>query len=701
MNLKTTLAALLGFFIVMNIEAKPVSLTEAEKVAKNFLFITLNKYENGCSYEQIRLNDPYTYMIDGALAFYAFQTEPGFIIIAGDDAFTPVIGYSFEGKFIFDNAPASFKGFILNYAEQIKYIRENQIQATTEFEAAWAELRNDKISSRIISRERDVEPLVDCHWDQGSPYNILCPEDAGGPGGHTWVGCVATAMAQIMYYWRYPEVGNGQHCYIPGHYSYGQQCANFGETYYNWTGMINGIDTRFPDANAELQYHCAVSVNMNFSPDGSAAFSSNVPSSLDQYFRYNNAEYKEKQYYSQAGWISLLKADIDVGHPLYYSGYSPTEQAGHAFVCDGYQGDNFHFNFGWSGSGNGYYSLSDVGGFYQSQACVRNFVPSEGAYPFHNTGTINLTGRSGSITDGSGPVENYLNDNISYWSIDPQTIYDSITSITLTFSRFDVQAGDSVKVFDGGTTSDALLGVYSGSSLPPSLTSSGNKMLIEFNTDGSGNASGWYAQYSTLSPTWCQGLTTMTEPAATFSDGSGDFYYQGGATCMWRINPPYADKITLNFNYFNTEEGVDKVKVFDGSTLVAEFSGTEIPGPVEATSGNMFIAWITNLSNSQQGWEAYYEVDNVGIHEGSSVTNLEVYPNPTSEAIHVRFQVEEKSNIKIKLVTLTGQTLYDEEQSAFAGTYQQDISVSSLPAGLYFMEITTRKGTTNKKILVN
>ncbi|MFA4864370.1 MAG: C10 family peptidase, partial [Bacteroidales bacterium] len=614
MNLKTTLIALLGFCLIMNIEAKPVSLTEAEKVAKNFVFITLNTYENGCSYEQIRLNDPYTYLVNDAPVFYAFQMEPGFIIISAEDAFTPVLGYSFEGRFIFDDAPASYKGFILNYVEQISYVRANQFESSPEVAEAWAELRNDEITAFTISRERDVAPLLYCHWDQGSPYNILCPEDPAGPGGHTWVGCVATAMAQIMYYWRYPEVGTGQHCYIPGHYSYGQQCANFGETYYNWTGMINGIDNRFPDANAELQYHCAVSVNMNFSPDGSGAQSSNVPGSLNQYFRYNTAQYKEKEDYSQAGWISLLKADIDVGKPLYYSGYN-SNYLGHAFVCDGYQGENFHFNFGWSGSGNGYYSLYDVGSFNQGQACVRNFVPSEGAYPYHNTGTINITSRSGSITDGSGPVENYLDNNTAYWSIDPQTIYDSISSITLTFSAFDLTAGDSVKVFDGGTTSDALLGAYSGTTLPPALTSTGNKMLIEFKTDGSGNAAGWYAEYNTVSPTWCQGLTQFTEPTATFSDGSGDFYYQGGTTCLWKINPLYADKITLSFNYFETEEGVDKVKVYDGQTQIAELSGTDIPGSIEATSGTMFITWSTSLSNNFQGWEAYYEVNNVGIQE--------------------------------------------------------------------------------------
>jgi len=699
MNFKTTILALLTFCLIMNIEAKQVNINEAEKIAKNFIFVTLNKYENGCSYNEIRLTEPYIYREGENPVFYAFQMDPGFIIISAEDAFTPVIGYSFEGRFILDDAPASYKGFILNYAGQISYVRENQIEPSLEIAAAWAELRNENITSLPVSRDRDVEPLLNCYWDQGSPFNMYCPEDEAGPGGHTWVGCVATAMAQIMYYWRYPEVGTGEHCYIPGHYAYGQQCANFGETYYKWSGMINGIDNRNPEPNAELQYHCAVSVNMNFDPDGSGAFSGNVPNSLNQYFRYTGTQYKEKQNYTLSGWIALLKADINLSHPVYYSGSNPT-QGGHAFVCDGYQGDNFHFNFGWSGSGNGYYSLSDVGGFYQGQACVRNFVPSESNYPYYNTGTLNITNRSGSITDGSGPASNYLDNNTAYWFINPQTIYDSISSISLTFSEFDLLAGDSVKVYNGGTTSDSLLGAYSGTTMPPEMTSTGNMMLIEFITNGSGNATGWYAEYTTVSPVWCQGLTQMTEPSGTFNDGSGNFYYQGGATCLWKIMPQYADKITLSFNYFETEEGVDKVKIYDGSTLLIELSGNSIPDPIEATSGSMFITWSSNLSSNFQGWEAYYEVNNVGIHEGSSVTNLGIYPNPASDVIHVRFNVEEKSNLKIKLVTLTGQTLYTEEYASFSGTYQQDISVSSLPAGLYFMEITTQTGTTNKKVLV-
>jgi hypothetical protein len=699
MNFKTFTLLLLISSLFLNIEAKTVNLSDAEKVAKNFIFVTSNKYDDGFAYDKIRLSAPYTHSINGSPVFYAFQLDPGFVIISAEDAFMPVVGYSYEGKFIFDEAPAHYKGFILNYAEQISYVRENQLEPAPEVTAAWSELRNFDIASPSVTRERDVDPLLDCNWNQGSPYNIFCPADANGPGGHVYVGCVATAMAQIMYYWRYPETGTGQHCYTPGNSSYGQQCANFGQTSYDWSGMINSIDSRNPDPNALLQYHCAVSVNMSFGPNGSGSQSYLVPGRLNQYFRYNSAQYKEKSDYSQAGWISLLKADIDAGKPLYYSGYN-TNWEGHAFVCDGYQGDNFHFNFGWSGSGNGYYSLYDVNSFSIGQACVRNFAPSDVNYPYYSTGTKNISSRSGSITDGSGPVANYMDNTTAYWLIDPQTIYDSITSVTLSFKSFDLLPGDSVRIYDGNTTASALMGAYSGTNLPPALTSSSNSMLVEFITDGSGNASGFYAEYNSTSPSWCQGLTQLTEPSGTFDDGSGNFYYQSSATCMWRIKPAFANKITLNFNYFETEAGIDKVTVYDGTSLIAEFSGTEIPGPVVANSGSMFITWSTNVANNFQGWEAFYEVDNVGVDEKSVLTNLEVYPNPATEVIHIRLRIEEKSNLKIRLVNLTGQTVYSEEQLSFQGAYQHDIAVSSLPAGFYFLKIGTLTGTFNKKIMI-
>jgi hypothetical protein len=682
----------------LNLAAKEVSLADAEKAAKNFIYITLNKYGQGTTPDEIRLSDPYVYEVDGQAAFYAFDLNPGFVIISGDDAFTPVIGYSFEGEFVFDEAIPNYKGFLLNYVGQIQYIRDNKLDADPEFTALWSEIMVDDITAVPVTRERDVEPLLQSTWDQGSPYNLLCPEDSQGPGGHTWVGCVATAMAQIMYYWRYPANGTDDHCYTPS-MIYGPQCADFENTYYQWEGMINSIDNKNPIPNAELQYHCAVSVNMNFGPDGSGSQSYIVPNRLDQFWRYNDAEYLEKNNYSNTTWINMLKDEIDAAHPLYYSGYS-AQGGGHAFVCDGYQGNNFHFNFGWSGSGNGYYSLSDVGGYYLGQGMVRYFVPTDPAYPYRNMGDIIITHKSGSFADGSGPAEDYDNNTDATWLIDPQTVEDSITNISVEFTMFDLLAGDSVLVYDGGTTSDPLLGAFSGSDLPDEITSSSNKMLIRFVTDGSGTAAGWYAEFSTTSPTWCSGLTEFTEPSGTFNDGSGSFFYQAGATCMWRIKPDYANKITLYFDSFETEAGKDLVKVYDNSTLIGTFSGDNLPEAVEATSGTMFITWTTNGTVNMQGWEAYYEVDNVGIQEGSEITALETYPNPAGNQLNVIIEMNDSQQYTIALYNLAGQQVYEETGSGNGSPYQSMINTSNLKSGLYFLRVNSASGSWNKKIIV-
>jgi hypothetical protein len=170
---------------------------------------------------------------------------------------------------------------------------------------------------------------------------------------------------------------------------------------------------------------------------------------------------------------------------------------------------------------------------------------------------------------------------------------------------------------------------------------------------------------------------------------------------MWRIVPPNGEKITLNFNYFDTEEGFDKVTIFDGTTKIAEFSGSQIPGTIEASSGIMFITWTTNNSNNFQGWEASYVIEGVGIGEDSPVKHLEIYPNPVSDQLHVSFGIEQKGSLKISLTNITGQNVYTEELSAFSGTYRKDLQVSQLPPGYYTLQVTCVSGTTTKKILVN
>ena len=301
----------------------------------------------------------------------------GFVIISGSTVLPPVLAWSDQGVFPgLDGAPDNFASWIRHYSEMIDFAEANGIQPDAKIQHQWAEAAQGLFGTR---EAQTVDPLVSTRWNQDCYFNEYCPEApgwgwggwGGGPCGHCYAGCVATAMAQVMKYWDYPTTGFGSHSYV--HSEYGEQSANFGATTYQWSQMPNEVWSS-NDAVATLLYHCGVSVNMNYSGSGSGAQSADVETALRSYFGYCGAKYRMKSSYQDDAWIALLKADLDQSHPIYYSGANG--DSGHAFVCDGYDNnDLMHFNFGWSGSGDGYYSTYDVNGFNQGQAVVNNVFP--------------------------------------------------------------------------------------------------------------------------------------------------------------------------------------------------------------------------------------------------------------------------------------------------------------------------------------
>jgi len=698
---KTLLLTLsLAILTMSGLLAKEVKKDDARKVAINAYFEKMNQYDQGISYADVVVSYEYTHYLNDAVAYHAFDfVSGGFMIISGEDVYEPVIGYSFKGEFPKGEHAYVFSSFMQSYVDQIAFIRENNIQAEEGIAANWEHLRTNGASSlNSFKNPMDVDPLVTSMWNQDSPYNLMCPEDASGPNGRVYVGCVATAMSMIMHYYHYPINGTGDHCYTPGNPSYGQQCADFENTNYRWTGMMDNINNNNPWPIAEIGYHCAVGVNMNFSPSGSGAYSYLVPNRLNAFFRYSGTQYLEKANYTQTNWINLLKDEIDVSHPLYYSGQST--EGGHAFVCDGYQGNDFHFNFGWSGYGNGYFSLTNVGGYYIGQGCVRYFFPSDPAYPYHNTGHIVITELSGQFTDGSGPLDDYLPNTTASWLIDPQTAEDSVTDITLYFVDFDLEAGDMLRIFDGEDDSAPLLGEYTGSTLPDQHTSTGNKLCISLTTDGSGNAPGFKAEFYSGLPDFCAGLVTLTDPVLTFDDGSGDFNYAPGMTCMFKIEPAYADEITLSFNYFDIEDDKDQVKVFDGNTPLGTFSGDDIPGPFVCTNGYIFVTFSTNSTINKPGWEISYEIGNVGVEEEENFTQLDIFPNPASSKLNVNFSLTENQTVEIRLVNVTGEAVYYNVLSNVSGQISNNIDVSDFAKGIYILNLSSTEGTINKKVII-
>ena len=201
---------------------------------------------------------------------------------------------------------------------------------------------------------RVIPPLLGrIEWDQSAPYDQLCP--SGTP-----VGCVATAMAQVMLYWKHPEQGTGSHTWTWNGITH---TVDFGATTYNWDLMLpkygrSAYATPEQEAEAaKLSYHCGVSIDMMWQSGGSGTYTEHIPTALRDYFDYNErAAVVYRESYSFDDWNELLISELEAGRPIIFSASS--DKAGHAFVIDGIDKDGlFHVNWGWDGWYNGYFDI--------------------------------------------------------------------------------------------------------------------------------------------------------------------------------------------------------------------------------------------------------------------------------------------------------------------------------------------------------
>ncbi|PID27997.1 MAG: hypothetical protein CSB55_06565 [Candidatus Cloacimonadota bacterium] len=368
--MKKTAFLFLLILISTILNSNPIPLEQALQTAKNVLsesdqILNISRSSDHTP-ELSSLSNNQIYIFNG-------ENKKGYVIISNSDAAFPVLAFSSSQSFSGETIPPALRQFLDFYSAQIEEIETNKLEKTAEISSAWEKYSQ---ADFVPERNRDVaEPLVKSLWNQCKYYNAMCPEDPGGVDGHVPVGCVATAMSQIMHYHKYPIQGTGSH----GYYSnYGYQEANFAAATYNWDNIPNYL-TDYNDDLAQLGYHCGVSVDMNYGTDGSGSYTENVVYALNQYFDYNNDIaicYKED--YSEEEWKNILKENLDQNLPMEYSG---SGEYGHAFICDGYQGnDHFHFNWGWDGLFNGFYYLDNLNPrtstFNNWQAAVINIYPN-------------------------------------------------------------------------------------------------------------------------------------------------------------------------------------------------------------------------------------------------------------------------------------------------------------------------------------
>ena len=352
--------------------ASPVDVTTARQLGLKYV-------QGNASKLVTNLDLAYTQTTEsGYNALYVFNFDGGYIIVAADDVAQPILAYGEEGNFDADNIADGLAYYLRFYARQIEYAVENQMTATSDVAEQWEQLSRDGAIKGERATYGDVAPLITTNWNQDSPFNAYCPQGQGGPGGHAYAGCVATAMSMVMKKWNWPDHGQGSHSYTPS--GYPMQSVDFENTYYQWNNMPNNVNNNNYQAVAQLMYHCGVAVDMQYGPGGSGAYSVDVPDALVNYFRYTDHVYRlERELYTKLEWEEMLIANLREGFPLYYSGADT--DGGHAFVCCGYRESDrkFYFNWGWSGFNNNYFAIDALntysGNFNQNQGAIFDMIP--------------------------------------------------------------------------------------------------------------------------------------------------------------------------------------------------------------------------------------------------------------------------------------------------------------------------------------
>ncbi len=626
--------------------------------------------------------------------------DEGFLVMSGDDAAVPVLAYATSGNLNMDELPPAVQYWLDGYQQEIREMRDNGITASEYVSQAWSNLSAKQNRAEVVS------PLVTAKWNQTKYYNQYSPIDSDSPSGYdnrTPNGCVAVAMAMVMYYYRYPVQGSGSHT---NHSSYGDFTVNFAQQTYNYEAMQDEL-SYYNNEVAKLIYHCATSVDMMYAPSGSGAYSQDVPYAVKQYFNYStDCALKRLNNYNLSTWKQMVRNELDLGRPLYYSGYS--DEGGHAFVCDGYDDDQkFHFNFGWGGSGNGFYVLSasdsssnPVGGYVNSQGAIFDFYPGSN-YPAYCDSKI-ISSSSGTLEDGSNAQDYLNNTNCTYVITDDQAyrVYIEIQS-------FDTESGhDSLTFWDGNPQNGLPLLTLSGS-MPQvtSYTFNTDSLYITFISDSDVTGSGWRLTYEVdRDVTTCNiEVINNSQYYGTISDGSGASNYGNNLNCMWKIRVSDKEWIKFTFTEFDVSPE-DEVRFYSLKTLpkvlLASYSGSDIPDPVIFESNYIEVDFITDNYLNEEGFSIFWTTDTLSTYSSSlsdlSNDSMVVFPNPANEVLRVQLPYDNNWNVQV--MDFSGRLMYSE---SFVNSDNFVLSLSNLSAGMYVLVCRGNDKVLKKKFIIS
>ena len=313
-------------------------------------------------------------------AYYVFNNDAGgFVIIAGDDAVTPVLGYTSTGSFDAENLPDGLKDLLKSYERQIAALGDNYVANRTATRAGFT---GEKL-------------LKTAEWNQYAPFNKYTPNNYV-------TGCVATAGAIVMKHHGYPAKGTGSHSYT---WNGKTLTANF-EHDYDWASMpakYDGTNDAAFDGVARLMADLGVAVEMQYAKNGSGAYIGNMISALQKYFGYSKLTHLASINDMEAeAWNAKLRGEIDANRPILYSA-SDASAGGHSFIIDGYKDESFSVNWGWGGYCNGFYRIGALNPesagkptgdkYIMGQTAVIGLQPSDGTEKISTMGFLKVSGQ--------------------------------------------------------------------------------------------------------------------------------------------------------------------------------------------------------------------------------------------------------------------------------------------------------------------
>ena len=572
-----------------------------------------------------------------AVDYYVFNMEGGgYIIVSGDDRAEEILGYG-SGHMDVNNLPSNVAWWLGHFKEQLEFLFANPKMS----------VETHSMLMSTMLRASSVPALVPCTWDQEAPYYNQCPTYRNQ---HCLTGCVATAMAQVMYYWKYPAS-------LPALDGYSQQAnSSYGvpaltmealpATTLEWDKMIDDYSsveytTEQGNAVAKLMRYCGQAVHMEYSPDGSGAYSNDQRDAMVLFGYSSDADYVEKSNYNETQWHAMMQAELEAGRPIMYGG-NDYSQGGHAFIVDGYNASTskYHVNFGWSGYGDNYYALNAFSAngmtFNYYQDMIINVYPESTletyAPEMNDADNVAATSFRAVWTDQT-PSENVTDYTLYVDEYNPNVILtetfagitvenDGTANIANSLDQYCDNAGwTGTYVYQGaGGTAKVGSGNYAGSLTTPALdlSSSNGTLSVKFN-------SRYYGSDASSVVVSCGNVSQTVALTATAADYT---------VTLTGVTAAAGQKVKFAGTAKKKRFYIDNIEIAPGRTMLnASVTGDASHQVITGITSKNYT--VTNL-NEGGSYKFYVEANYTdGSKKQSNVkaVTLEGTPEPTPELI--------------------------------------------------------------------